>query len=193
MKAHTFKVTSTLSVFITSLILGFFAFGLQPLWSDNHQKNDSYLTFHPPPALIFRNAPTVADRGKLLLLKDATKTSDDVDSETPDLTAGEEEIPLISYSNDTEGNASPDGLIDNSEQRPSVGYQSVLPPVDPFQSATSPSSMINSTDQLIQIIEQDGLKSQNYTSSAVQFIPPFSSDTTPLQIRSKSSYRKVKK
>jgi len=160
------------------------------LVADSHTKKDKYLSFHPPPALLFRNAPPVADRARLLSLKDATASSSPAPVATPDSLPSDEEIPLISYSNEEAG-SEPVLLKNDPPTSGDFSRQSVLPPADPFEQIGT--SMINSTDQLIQIIEQDGIKGSNRTASLVQFVPPFSIDTTPLQVQSKATYRKVEK
>lgn len=146
-----------------------------------------YLRFVKPPVLQFSDPVVKADRRMLLSLS-IPSSNPNVSNFSPSNDSNSTpEIPVIAYEDDQimpgEDIISPT-TIPQSE--------SILPSADPFdESASNPA--LDSTDDLLDIFEQDGPHDTRLHYNAIPFIPPFTSAPDNLKIESKASYRKVRK
>ena len=146
-----------------------------------------YLRFVKPPVLQFSDPVVKADR-RILLSLSIPSSNPNVSNFSPSNDSNSTpEIPVIAFENDQimpgEDIISPT-TIPQSE--------SILPSADPFDESES-NPALDSTDDLLDIFEQDGPHDTRLHYNAIPFIPPFTSAPDNLKIESKASYRKVRK
>lgn len=146
-----------------------------------------YLRFVKPPVLQFSDPVVQADRSMLLTLS-IPSSNPNVSNFSPSNDSNSTpEIPVISYGDDQV--IPGEDIISPTTTAQS---ESILPSADPFdESETSP--VLDSTDDLLDIFEQDGPHDTRLHYNAIPFIPPFTSAPDNLKIESKASYRKVRK
>ena len=143
-------------------------------------KQDGYLKSFRPPALALRVPnPIPADRYNLLFLPVLTIESNASESNatTASSPASTPEASLpVEVSSITLPELPPPNVV-----TPSV----VLPPSDPFD---VPANREPSTDDLIEALEREQIKSSSGTSGFLPFIPPYSAAPANLEIRSEAKY-----
>jgi len=178
MNIHKIFLIFSLTLFVGALS----AFGSSLTLSGKVKKN-CFLSFHAPPKLRFHEVPATADRLNLLTLGDPISQAEGEDILEDNVTTEVSEFPLTSYGEDDN-----DPIIEGQPMN-----QDFLPPADPFAEYELGSSVVDSTDQLIQLFENLE-KSENPSSRvSVNFIPPYSTDSGNFKIESRASYtRRVK-
>ena len=142
-------------------------------------KQDGYLKSFRPPALALRVPnPIPADRFNLLLLPVHSFESNASDSNTSIAS-----LPTIS----TEPPPVEAATTIPTEKTPLVVVTPpvVLPPSDPFD---VPVNREPSTDDLIDALEREQIKSGSGVPDFLPFIPPYSAAPANLEIRSEAKY-----
>jgi hypothetical protein len=190
---HSTKILALLGVF--SLFYSLRAFGLDTKRFDAPPpERPSYLTFAKPTPLRFSISPLPVDRLKLIL--------------PPKPIVQKAPSPLANL-DDNASSGSPGGIVTSATpdanastaprsypQMPSPFLPQLAPPdslplSDPFENLNS--FDVDSTDELLRILESsDGV---NPASSLVPtpFVPPFTVASDGMRISSKATYRRVER
>ena len=137
-------------------------------------KQDGYLKSFRPPALALRVPnPIPADRYNLLLLPVLLIESNATIASSP---ASNPEASSVEVSKTTSPEGTPAVV---------VAPQVVLPASDPFD---VPANREPSTDDLIDALEREQIKSSSGIPGFLPFIPPYSAAPANLEIRSEAKY-----
>ena len=142
-------------------------------------KQDGYLKSFRPPALALRVPnPIPADRYNLLFLPVLSIESNASESNATIVAppASTTEEPSVEVPKSTFPIVAPPVVV-----TPPV----VLPPSDPFD---VPANREPSTDDLIDALEREQIKSSSGVSGFLPFIPPYSAAPANLEIRSEAKY-----
>ena len=142
-------------------------------------KQDGYLKSFRPPALALRvPKPIPADRYNLLLLPVLTSESNASESNATIAS------PTVSTPEASSGEVSK--TTPPEETLPVVVVpQIALPASDPFD---VPANREPSTDDLIDALEREQIKSSSGRQDFLPFIPPYSAVPANLEIRSEANY-----
>ena len=147
-------------------------------------KQDGYLKSFRPPALALRVPnPIPADRYNLLLLPVLT-----IESNASESNASESNATIASSPASTPEASSVEVSKTTSPKGPPpvvVAPQVVLPASDPFD---VPANREPSTDDLIDALEREQIKSGSGIPGFLPFIPPYSAAPANLEIRSEAKY-----
>ena len=189
---HSTKILALLGVF--SLFYSLRAYGLDTKRFDAPPpERPSYLTFANPAPLRFSISPLPVDRLRLNLppkpiVKLPLSTQSTADANATSSPSGS------SPATNADNNASTDPQSFPripSSFFPRAAPQDSLPLSDPFESINSLD--VDSTDELLRILEtSDG----NIPSSSLvptPFVPPFTVASDGMRISSKATYRRVKR
>ncbi|MBT6851223.1 MAG: hypothetical protein HOA16_08515 [Opitutae bacterium] len=142
-------------------------------------KQDGYLKFFRPPALALRVPnPIPADRYNLLFLPVLSIESNASESNATIVAppASTTEVSSVEVPKSTFPIVAPPVVV-----TPPV----VLPPSDPFD---VPANREPSTDDLIDALEREQIKSSVGIQGFLPFIPPYSAAPANLEIRSEAKY-----
>ena len=143
-------------------------------------KQDGYLKSFRPPALALRVPnPIPADRYNLLLLPVLLIESNASESNATIASSPASSTPEAS-SVEVSKTTSPEGTPPVV-----VAPQVVLPASDPFD---VPANREPSTDDLIDALEREQIKSSSGIPGFLPFIPPYSAAPANLEIRSEAKY-----
>lgn len=155
----------------------------------------SYLTFAKPTPLRFSISPLPVDRLNLQrppqpIVKKTLVTSTVVDKNQTLPSPGLSPLP----SAPRDANASTE-----SQSSPPVQYpffplaapQDSLPLSDPFDSVNS--FDVDSTDELLRILESSDANQRQSSFVPTPFVPPFTVASDGMRIKSKATYRRVKR
>ena len=189
---HSTKILALFGVF--SLFYGFRANALDTKRFDAPPpERPSYLTFANPAPLRFSISPLPVDRLRLNLppkpiVKLPLSTQSTADANATSSPSGPS--PATNADNNASTDPQPFPRIPSSFF-PQAAPQDSLPLSDPFESINSLD--VDSTDELLRILEtSDG----NIPSSSLvptPFVPPFTVASDGMRISSKATYRRVKR
>jgi hypothetical protein len=158
------------------LTVAFSAFGsIFKRFDAPEPRQDGYLKSFRPPSLALRVPnPIPADRYNLLLLPVQL-----IESNSSESNSTIASLPAIT--------PEPSSVAISSEVTPLVVVKPavVLPPSDPFD---VPANREPSTDDLIDALEREQIKSSSGVSGFLPFIPPYSAAPANLEIRSEAKY-----
>ena len=191
---HSTKILALFGVF--SLFYGFRANALDTKRFDAPPpERPSYLTFAKPTPLRFSISPLPVDRLNLHLppkpiVKKTLVTSTVVDNNQ---TLSLPEPSLIPPAT-TDANASTGAQSSPPAQYPffpQAAPQDSLPLSDPFDSINS--FDVDSTDELLRILESSDASQGRSSFAPTPFVPPFTVASDGMRIKSKATYRRVKR
>ncbi len=190
---HSLRIPALFGVF--SLFYCLQAYGLDTKRFDAPPPERApYLSFAKPTPLSFSTSPLPVDRLKLVLPPKpiVIKTSPAQPSADANATSSPPELPLATTSPD--GNASADPQV--SPRTPSPFFpqdapQDSLPLSDPFENINS--FDVDSTDELLRILETSDGNNNGSSLMPTPFVPPFTVASDGMRISSKATYRRVKR
>ena len=191
---HSTKILALFGVF--SLFYGFRANALDTKRFDAPlPERPSYLTFAKPTPLRFSISPLPVDRLNLHLppkpiVKKTLVTSTVVDNNQTSSSPGSSSFePAAVDANASTGVQSSPPV--QSLFLPQAAPQDVLPLSDPFDNINN--FDIDSTDELLKILESsDGIQGRS-SFAPTPFVPPFTVASDGIRIESKATYRRVKR
>ncbi len=188
---HSIRIPVLFGVF--SLFYGLQAYGLETKRFDAPPPERSpYLSFAKPTPLSFSISPLPVDRLKLVLPPKpiVIKTSPAQPAADANATSPE---PML-------GNTTPDGNASTDPQAsprisspffPQAAPQDSLPLSDPFENINS--FNVDSTDELLRILETSDGNNNGSSLMPTPFVPPFTVPSDGMRISSKATYRRVKR
>jgi len=188
---HSTKILTLFGVF--SLFYGFRANALDTKRFDAPPpERPSYLTFAKPTPLRFSISPLPVDRLNLHLppkpiVKKTLVTSIVVDNNQTSSSPGSSSLA-------PDANASTGAQSSPPEQYPffpQAAPQDVLPLSDPFDSINN--FDVDSTDELLRLLESSDGSQGRSSFAPTPFVPPFTVASDGMRIKSKATYRRVKR
>mgnify|MGYP001161482682 FL=1 len=191
---HSTKILALFGVF--SLFYGFRANALDTKRFDAPPpERPSYLTFAKPTPLRFSISPLPVDRLNLILppkpiVKKTLVASTVVDNNQTSSSPGSSSFePATADANASTGVQSSPPV--QSLFLPQAAPQDVLPLSDPFDNINN--FDVDSTDELLKILESsDGIQGRS-SFAPTPFVPPFTVASDGMRIKSKATYRRVKR
>jgi hypothetical protein len=190
---HSTRILVLIGVF--SLFYSLQVYGLETKRFDAPPPERApYLSFAKPTSLSFSISPLPVDRLKLVLPPKPIVIKTSPAQPTPDAnaTSGSPEPPL--GTTNTDGNASADPQF--SPRIPSPFFpqdapHDSLPLSDPFENINS--FDVDSTDELLRILETSDGNNNGSSLMPTPFVPPFTVASDGMRISSKATYRRVKR
>ncbi len=190
---HSTRILVLIGVF--SLFYSLQVYGLETKRFDAPPPERApYLSFAKPTPLSFSISPLPVDRLKLVLPPKpiVIKTPPAQPTADANATSGSPEPPLETTNPD--GNASADPQV--SPRIPSPFFpqdapQDSLPLSDPFENIRS--FDVDSTDELLRILETSDGNNNGSSLMPTPFVPPFTVASDGMRISSKATYRRVKR
>jgi len=140
-----------------------------------------YLTFKSPTSLRYREEVFPVDRSKLVMktnISPIEKVSDN------NATVSAPDFPVITYTTGDDSSPKPSTPV-----LPQYTQPAKLPLADPFESLNH--SKVGTTDQLLNIFDENQIKSDILRMNAIPFIPPYTVAPDNLKIGTKATYRRV--
>ena len=177
---------------VLSLFYALQAYGLETKRFDAPPPERApYLSFAKPTPLSFSISPLPVDRLKLVLPPkpivkiSSSRSTADANSSSPE--------PML-------GKTTPDGNASTGPQAsprirspffPQAAPQDSLPLSDPFENINS--FNVDSTDELLRILETSDGNNNGSSLMPTPFVPPFTVAADGMRISSKATYRRVKR
>ena len=190
---HSIKISIMVGVF--SLFYSLQVYGLETKRFDAPPpERASYLSFAKPTALSFSISPLPVDRMKLVMPPKpiVIKPSPAKPNADANATSDSPETPLgRSY---PDGNTTSDPQVSSripSPFFPQTAPQDSLPLSDPFENINS--FDVDSTDELLRILETSDGNSNGSSLMPTPFVPPFTVASDGMRVSSKATYRRVKR
>jgi hypothetical protein len=197
MEKHTYNHSIRIPVLfgVLSLFYALQAYGLETKRFDAPPPERApYLSFAKPTPLSFSISPLPVDRLKLVLPPKliVIKTSSAQPTADANATASSPE-PMLGKTT-PDGNASTEPQVSPripSPFFPQVAPQDSLPLSDPFENINS--FNVDSTDELLRILETSDGNNNASSLMPTPFVPPFTVAADGMRISSKATYRRVKR
>jgi hypothetical protein len=197
MEKHTYNHSIRIPVLfgVLSLFYALQAYGLETKRFDAPPPERApYLSFAKPTPLSFSISPLPVDRLKLVLPPKliVIKTSSTQATADANATSSSPE-PMLGKTT-PDGNASTDPQVSPripSPFFPQVAPQDSLPLSDPFENINS--FNVDSTDELLRILETSDGNNNGSSLMPTPFVPPFTVAADGMRISSKATYRRVKR
>jgi len=189
------RIPKAMGVFF--LFYGLALNGLETKRFDAPQpKRPTYLSFAKPAPLRFSISPLPVDRNNIAL---PTRNPQFLNTSLSQVTADKNQTassPLPSLPSGYDQNSSSVPSLRPLNQSPppflpQLVPPSVLPLSDPFQDLNSFGA--DSTDELLQILENSDVGTSGSSFQVSPFVPPYTVAPDGLRMRSKATYRRIKR
>ena len=142
-----------------------------------------YLTFKSPTSLRYKEEVFPVDRTKLVMRTNFSSLERVPENNA---TVSAPEFPVITYTTGDDSSPKPSIPV-----LPQYSQPAKLPLADPFESLKD--LKVGTTDQLLNIFDENQIKSDVLRMNTIPFIPPYTVAPDNLKIGTKATYRRVQR